>query len=110
MVGDLQTSVGRRSLPRAGLADRVDGGDQDVGVAFIWVLLESLSEQARLTDIIEHVDPAANFMVFWDGARIGAGHHVDFTVDPDGFTNVPVAADPELQIASANASRDGRRK
>lgn len=56
-------------------------------------------EQTDVTDIIEHVDGAGNFAVFRDGVRISAGHHLDFTVDPDGFTNVPVAADPDLQIA-----------
>ena len=56
-------------------------------------------EQTDVTDIIEHVDAAGNFTVFRDGERIGAGHHVDFTVDPDGFTNVPVVADSDLQIA-----------
>ena len=56
-------------------------------------------EQTDVTGIIEHVDAAGNFTVFRDAERIGSGHHVDFTVDPDGFTNVPVAADPDLQIA-----------
>ena len=45
-------------------------------------------EQTDVTDIIEHVDAAGSFTVFRDCERIGAGHHVDFTVDPDGFTNV----------------------
>ena len=56
-------------------------------------------EQTDVNDIIEHVYAAGTFTVCRDGERIGAGHHVDFTVDPDGFTNVPVAADPVLQIA-----------
>ena len=56
-------------------------------------------EQTDVTDIIEYVDAAGNFTVFRDGECIGAGQHVDFTVDPDGFTNVPVATDPDLQIA-----------
>ena len=42
--------------------------------------------------MIEHIDAAGNFAVFRDGERIGAGHHVEFTVDPDGFTNVPEVA------------------
>ena len=45
-------------------------------------------EQTDVTGIIEHVDAAGNFRVSRDGERIGAGHHLDFTVDPDGFTNV----------------------
>ena len=49
-------------------------------------------EQTDVTGIIEHVDAAGNFTVFRDGERIGAGHHVDFTVDPDGFTNVQEVA------------------
>ncbi len=56
-------------------------------------------EQTDVTGILEHVDAAGNFTVFRDGERIASGHHVDFTVDPDGFTNVPAAADPDLQIA-----------
>ena len=55
-------------------------------------------EETDVTGIIEHVDADGNFTVFRSGERIGSGHHVDFTVDPDGFTNVPVAADPDLQI------------
>lgn len=31
--------------------------------------------------------------------RIGVGHHVDFTIDPDGFTNVPKVAGPHPQTA-----------
>jgi len=45
-------------------------------------------EQTDVAGIIEHIDAAGNFTVFRDGERIGAGHHVEFTVDPDGFTNV----------------------
>jgi len=45
-------------------------------------------DRTAVTGIIEHVDAAGNFTVFRDGERIGAGRHVDFTVDPDGFTNV----------------------
>ena len=56
-------------------------------------------EQRDVTGIIEHIDAAGNFTVFRDGERIGAGHHIDFTVDPDGFTNVPeVAGLPHPQI------------
>ncbi len=55
-------------------------------------------EQRDVSGIIEHVDAAGNFTVFRDGERIGAGHHVDFTVDPDGFTNVPEVAGPHPQI------------
>lgn len=54
-------------------------------------------EQTDVTGIIEHVDAAGNFTVFRDGERIGAGHHVDFTVDPDGFTNVPEVAGAHTQ-------------
>ena len=53
-------------------------------------------EQQDVTGMIEHVDAAGNFTVFRDGERIGAGRHVKFTVDPDGFTNVP-------EVAWANA-------
>ena len=56
-------------------------------------------EETDVTGIIEHVDADGNFTVFRAGERIGSGLHVDFTVDPDGFTNVPVAADSDLQIA-----------
>ena len=56
-------------------------------------------ERTDATDIIEHVDVAGNFTVFRAGERIGGGCHADFTVDPDGFTNVPVAADPALHLA-----------
>ena len=52
-------------------------------------------EQTDVTGIIEHVDAAGNFTLFKDGGRIGAGHHVDFTVDPDGFTNVHEVAGAE---------------
>ena len=45
-------------------------------------------EQSDVTGIIEHIDAAGNFTVLRDGERIGAGHHVEFTVDPDAFTNV----------------------
>ena len=45
-------------------------------------------EQRDVSGIIEHVGAAGDFTVFMDGERIGAGHHVEFTVDPDGFTNV----------------------
>ena len=55
-------------------------------------------EQTDVTGIIEHVNAAGRFTVFRDGERIGAGHHVDFTVDPDGFTNVPEVPDPHPQI------------
>ena len=44
-------------------------------------------EQTDGTGILEHIDAAGNFTVFRDGERIGAGQHVEFTVDPDGFTN-----------------------
>ena len=54
-------------------------------------------EPRDVTGIIEHSDAAGNFTVFRDGERIGHGHHVDFIFDPDGFTNVPVAADPDQQ-------------
>jgi uncharacterized protein (TIGR03067 family) len=54
-------------------------------------------EQRDVSGILEHVDAAGNFTVFKDGERIGAGHHVDFTVDPDGFTNVQELADPHPQ-------------
>jgi len=49
-------------------------------------------EQADVTGMIEHIDAAGTFTVFRDGERIGAGQHVEFTVDPDGFTNVPEVA------------------
>ena len=55
--------------------------------------------QTDVSDIIEHVDAAGNFTVFSAGERTGGGHHVDFTVDPDGFTNVPVRDHPTLHIA-----------
>ena len=51
-------------------------------------------EQTDVTGIVEHVDAAGDFTVFRDGECIGAGRHVDFTVDPDGFTNVPKVAGP----------------
>ena len=54
-------------------------------------------EQTDVTDIIEHVDAGGDFTVFRDGERIGAGHHADFTVDPDGFTNVHEVAGPHTQ-------------
>ena len=54
-------------------------------------------EQTDVTDIIEHVDAAGNFTVFRDRERIGAGHHVDFAVDPDSFTNVPEVAGAHTQ-------------
>ena len=57
-------------------------------------------EQTEVTGIIEHVDAAGNFTVFRDGERIGAGHHVDFTVDPDGFTNVQEVAGAHTQSVS----------
>ena len=56
-------------------------------------------EQTDVTGIIEHVDAAGNFAVFRGGERIGAGCHVDFTLDPDGFTNVPEAPDRHEQTA-----------
>ncbi len=56
-------------------------------------------EQTDVTCIIEHVDAAGNFAVFSGGERIGAGCHVDFTLDPDGFTNVQEAPDPHEQTA-----------
>jgi hypothetical protein len=49
-------------------------------------------EQIDVTGILEHIDAAGNFTLFRDGQRIGAGHHVEFTIDPDGFTNVPDVA------------------
>lgn len=49
-------------------------------------------EQIDVTGILEHIDAAGNFTLFRDGERIGAGHHVEFTIDPDGFTNVPEVA------------------
>ena len=55
-------------------------------------------EQTDVTGIIEHVDPAANFTLFRDGERIGAGHHAEFTVDPDGFTNVYEVAAAHAQV------------
>lgn len=45
-------------------------------------------EHTDVTGIVEHVDAAGAFTVFRDGERIGGGRHVDFTVGPDGFTNV----------------------
>ena len=54
-------------------------------------------EQRDVSGIIEHVDAAGNFTVFRDGERIGAGHHVEFTVDPDGFTNVQEVAGAHTQ-------------
>ncbi|MGI9578335.1 MAG: hypothetical protein ACR2OH_09065 [Microthrixaceae bacterium] len=45
-------------------------------------------EQQDVTGMIEHIDAAGNFTVLRDGERIGAGRHVEFTVDPDAFTNV----------------------
>ena len=50
-----------------------------------------------VTGIIEHIDAAGNFTVFRDGERIGAGRHVEFTVDPDGFTNVQEIAGAHTQ-------------
>ncbi len=55
-------------------------------------------EQTDVSGIIEHVDEAGDFEVFRDGERIGAGHHIDFTVDPDGFTNVREVPGPRDQI------------
>ena len=55
-------------------------------------------EETDVTGIIEHVDAAGRFTVFRDGERIGAGHHVEFTVDPDGFTNVQELAGAHKQI------------
>jgi len=55
-------------------------------------------EQTDVTGIIEHVDAAGRFTVFRDGERIGAGHHVEFTVDPDAFTNVQEVAGAHKQI------------
>jgi len=49
-------------------------------------------EQIDVSGIIEHIDGAGNFTVFKDGERIGAGRHVEFTIDPDGFTNVQEVA------------------
>lgn len=54
-------------------------------------------EQTDVTGIIEHVDAAGNFTVFRDGERIGAGHHVEFMADPDGFTNVREVAGAPTQ-------------
>lgn len=54
-------------------------------------------EPVDASGVIEHVDAAGNFTVFRDGERIGAGHHADFTVDPDGFTNVREVADAHTQ-------------
>lgn len=45
-----------------------------------------------VSGMLEHIDAAANFTIFKDGERVGAGRHVEFTVDPDGFTNVPEVA------------------
>ena len=55
-----------------------------------WEVVSYLSDGERVdvSGIIEHVDAAGNFTAFRDGERIAAGHHADFTVDPDGFTNV----------------------
>ena len=55
-------------------------------------------EARDVTGIIEHVDAAGNFMVFRDGESVGHGRHVDFVVDPDGFTNVPVTAAFDQQV------------
>ncbi|MDF1596687.1 MAG: hypothetical protein P1T08_11450 [Acidimicrobiia bacterium] len=55
-------------------------------------------EQTDVTGIIEHVDAAGRFTVFRGGERIGAGRHVDFTVDPDGFTNVQEVPGAHKQI------------
>jgi uncharacterized protein (TIGR03067 family) len=54
-------------------------------------------EQTDVTGITEHVDAAGNFTLFRDGERIGSGHHVEFTVDPDGFTNVQEVAGAHTQ-------------
>ena len=54
-------------------------------------------EQRDVSGIIEHVGAAGDFTVFRDGERIGAGHHVEFTVDPDGFTNVQEVAGARTQ-------------
>ena len=54
-------------------------------------------EHTDVTGIIEHIDAAGNFTVLRDGERIGAGHHVEFTVDPDGFTNVQELAGAHTQ-------------
>ena len=48
--------------------------------------------EVDVAGMLEHIDAAANFAVFKDGERVGAGRHVEFTVDPDGFTNVPEVA------------------
>ena len=54
-------------------------------------------EPVDASGVIEHIDAAGNFTVFGDGERIGAGRHVDFTVDPDGFTNVQEVAHAHTQ-------------
>jgi hypothetical protein len=66
-----------------------------------WWEVDSYISDGVPTDvsgIIEHVDGAGNFAVFRDGERIGAGYHTDFTVDPDGFTNVSEAPGPGGQF------------
>lgn len=55
-------------------------------------------EHTDVTGVIEHVDTAGNFTVFRGGERIGAGRHLEFTVDPDGFTNVQEVAGAHTQL------------
>jgi uncharacterized protein (TIGR03067 family) len=55
-------------------------------------------DQTDVRGITEHIDDAGNFAVFRDGERIRGGFHVDFTVDPDGFTNVKDVPDSQGQL------------
>ena len=52
-------------------------------------------EETDVSGIIEHVDDAGSFTVFRDGVRIASGRHVEFTVNPLGFTNVRDASAPD---------------
>lgn len=51
-----------------------------------------------VTGIIEYIDAAANFTVFRDGERDGAGRHTEFVFDPDGFTNVYEVAGEHARV------------
>jgi hypothetical protein len=50
-------------------------------------------EERELGDVLERIYPDARFEVYRDGELIGHGRHEAFTLDPDGFTNVPMALD-----------------
>lgn len=63
--------------------------------AFVgWWEIVSRTDDGAAADvrgIVEHVRSDASYAVFRDGARIAGGNDLDFTLDPDGFTDVPDA-------------------